>query len=108
MAAAITEILFRQPNIEKLRAREQLDKFGDWFSRCHNTLHFTAFLILGDSERAERAVQSCWFRASRKLPGFENEGPFRSWLLRLLISEALSMLHQSHPEAFGRKRPCVS
>jgi DNA-directed RNA polymerase specialized sigma24 family protein len=52
---------------------------------------------------AEYAVQNCRFRASRNLPNFENEGPFRSWLLRLLISEALSILHQSHTQALGRK-----
>lgn len=99
MAAAITEILFHQPNAEKLPPREQLDMFDNRFSRCSRTLHFTACLILGDSEKAERAVRNCWFRASRKLPIFESEGPFRSWIIRLLISEALSILRQSHTEA---------
>ena len=54
---------------------------------------------------AERAVRNCRFVASLNLPHFESEGDFRSWLLRLLIKEALFILRHSHPETFGRKRP---
>lgn len=49
---------------------------------------------------AKSAVQNCWTRASRNPPSFESEGPFRSWIMRLLISEALSILHQSQTEGF--------
>jgi hypothetical protein len=104
MATVITSILVKQPQIQELTPREE-DELDNWFSRCSKTLHFTARLILGDSEMAETAVQSCRFRASRTPPGFESEGPFRSWLLRLLISEALSILDQRHTEATGRRPP---
>jgi DNA-directed RNA polymerase specialized sigma24 family protein len=43
---------------------------------------------------AASAVRNCRLKASRNLPTFETEGAFRSWALRLLISEALSILHQ--------------
>ena len=73
-------------------SRKGRDQFNQWFSQCHNTLHFMAGLILGGSEKAERAVLNCWIRARRNLPSFESEGPFRSWVLRILISEALLIL----------------
>jgi DNA-directed RNA polymerase specialized sigma24 family protein len=94
MSTAMTEILFKQPQIQKLTSREQLNKFDKWFSRCSGTLHFTARLLLGGSQMAECAVRNCRLRASRNPPSFESEGPFRSWILRLLISEALFILHQ--------------
>jgi len=104
MATLNTEIYFIPPEPKSPASRKRFDKLDEWFSRCHNTLHFTASLILGGSEMAERAVRNCRFRAFRSLQSFESEGPFRSWLLRLLISEALSILHQGHTQAFGRKR----
>jgi DNA-directed RNA polymerase specialized sigma24 family protein len=30
------------------------------------------------------------------LPNFDGEGAFRSWIMRLLIDEALSILRQAH------------
>jgi DNA-directed RNA polymerase specialized sigma24 family protein len=99
MATVNTEIFFIPRETKSSTVRKTFDKFDEWFSRCHNTLHFTACLILGGSQRAERAVRNCRFRASRSLRSFESEGHFRSWLLRLLISEALFILHQGHTQA---------
>lgn len=81
---------------------EQLDQFTIWFSRSVEALHFIASLILGGSEMAERAVENCWIGASRNPPHFENEGAFRSWLMRRLISEALSILHEDQIQASAR------
>jgi DNA-directed RNA polymerase specialized sigma24 family protein len=78
------------------RSQEQLDQFVHWFSRCHNTLHYMADLILNDSEMAADAVQNCRHNASQNLPGFESEGEFRSWIFRLLIHEALRMSPASY------------
>ena len=58
-----------------------------------------ADLILGEAKMAEDPLQNCWIRVSRNPPSFESEGPFRSWIMRRLISEALSIFHQSHTEA---------
>jgi DNA-directed RNA polymerase specialized sigma24 family protein len=80
-----------------------MEKFDEWFSRCRNMLEYTACLILADSKMAESAVQNGWFKASRNPPGFESEGAFRSWVLRLVISEALQILHQRQTEACGRQ-----
>jgi DNA-directed RNA polymerase specialized sigma24 family protein len=98
MTAATIEVPFGQPKAKQLARseQEQLDQLTNWFSRSLKALHFIASLILGGSEMAERAVENCSIRASGNLPNFENEGAFRSWLMRQLISEALSILHQSH------------
>jgi DNA-directed RNA polymerase specialized sigma24 family protein len=92
MATTTTEIFFISREAKSPTLQRQLDRFEEWFSRCHNTLHFTARLILDGAETAEFAVQSCRLKASRIPHNFDREGAFRSWILRLLITEALSML----------------
>jgi len=67
------------------------------FWRCYRMLHFTACRVLGGSERAEEAIESCWRKASRHPQRFEHEGEFRSWLLRVVIDEALVLLRESVP-----------
>lgn len=56
-------------------------------------LYFTAYRLLGDECEADQAVDRCLFAISRSAPSFDNEGAFRSWLIRLLIDEALLVLH---------------
>jgi RNA polymerase sigma-70 factor, ECF subfamily len=68
--------------------------FDSRFSRSRRLLYFVASRILGDSEHAERAVHHCYCSASRELQDFEHEGAFRSWLVRILINEALSILRE--------------
>jgi hypothetical protein len=50
--------------------------------------------ILPDAEMAASAIENCWLRASRSLQNFESEGAFGSWIMRLLIREAVCILHQ--------------
>jgi DNA-directed RNA polymerase specialized sigma24 family protein len=73
-----------------------MEQFGRRFFQCRNTLHLIASLILGGPELAGHAVWNCGVRASRSLPNFDDEGAFRSWIMRLLIDEALSILRQAH------------
>ena len=105
MATVNTEFFFIPRETKSPAFRKTFDRFDEWFSRCHNTLHFTAHLILGRSAMAERAVRNCRFRASTSLWSFENEGQFHSWLLRLLISEALTILPQSRTKATEENVP---
>jgi DNA-directed RNA polymerase specialized sigma24 family protein len=71
--------------------------FHTRFWRCHRLLHFIASRVLGSSERADGVIENCWIRASRNPPRFESEGAFRSWLVRVLIDEALAILRQNQP-----------
>jgi DNA-directed RNA polymerase specialized sigma24 family protein len=68
--------------------------FEGRFARCSPLLHFLACRILGSPENVKQAVQNCRITASRNPPRFEYEGAFRSWLVRVLIDEALVILRQ--------------
>jgi len=66
--------------------------FEDRFTRCRGLLSFLAIRILNDQNMAEIAVQNCKVAASRNPPNFEYESAFRSWLVRILIEESLTLL----------------
>jgi DNA-directed RNA polymerase specialized sigma24 family protein len=65
------------------------------FWRCYQLLDFIAARVLGGPERAGDAVENCWLTASRNPPRFEHEGAFRSWLVRVLIDQALLVFRES-------------
>ena len=72
--------------------REDPSVFRVRFSRCYRLLHFIACRVLGGPEQADDAIENCRRTASRHPPRFEYEGAFRSWLLRVLIDEALAIV----------------
>ena len=88
MTTVTIDTLYGPSETEAL-SRKGWDQFNQRFSRCHNTLHFVADRILNNSEMAKHAVENCRQKASRNLPGFENESEFRGWIFRVLINEAL-------------------
>jgi len=54
-------------------------------------LRFVASRILDGPDEIEEAVERCFHTASRYPMSFEYEGEFRSWLVRVLVDEALEM-----------------
>ena len=74
------------------------------FWRCHRLLHFIACRVLGGPEHADAAIENCWLTASRNPPRFEYESAFRSWLLRVLIDEALALLRERGTVKPGNSR----
>ena len=72
--------------------------FAQRFLRSHHLLHSIACRILGDEERAFLAIENCRRIASRNPPHFVYEGEFRSWLLRVLIEEALTFVRERQGE----------
>ena len=87
-------LLCRQSMRQPLANEDHAEMFDMWFSRCLGVLHFTAHRVLGGPEGADLAVGNCWDMASRNTPSFASEGAFRSWLLRVLIDEALVIRRQ--------------
>jgi DNA-directed RNA polymerase specialized sigma24 family protein len=73
---------------------EQSAVFKARFSRCRKMLFFLACRVLGSPEQAHDVVENCKIRASRNPPTFESEGAFCSWLVRILIDEALAIVRQ--------------
>jgi len=70
---------------------EQTSEFAARFLRCESLLYFMAGRILANRADASRAVLNCWRTASREAPVFAYDGDFRSWLLRVLIDEAVAI-----------------
>ena len=68
--------------------------FGARFWRCYRLLHFIASRIFGNGDRTEDAIANCLLKASHNPPSFVYEGAFRSWLVRILIDEAILILRQ--------------
>jgi RNA polymerase sigma-70 factor (ECF subfamily) len=57
--------------------------------RMHEGLALrAAFLIVGDHDEAEDAVQTAFVKAYYALPRFHTGAPFRPWLLRIVTNEA--------------------
>jgi DNA-directed RNA polymerase specialized sigma24 family protein len=61
--------------------------------RCRRLLHFVAHRVLGNPDKAAIAVDNCLYGAARHVTTFNCEGAFRSWLVRLVIDEALMICH---------------
>lgn len=71
--------------------QEKTTTFSQRFSRSYALLNFIACRVLGDEDKALVAIQNCREAASRNPPHFQSEGAFRSWLVRILIEEALAI-----------------
>ena len=82
---------------EGVRLNQEELIFNVRFWRCYRTLHFIACRVLGGPERAEEAIGNCWSIASRHPQRLADEREFRSWLLRVLIDEALVLRRESLP-----------
>jgi DNA-directed RNA polymerase specialized sigma24 family protein len=70
--------------------------------RYRRLLHFVAERVLGNSNKAAIAVDNCLYGAAQHVATFNCEGTFRSWLVRLVIDEALMILHGRRPSATSR------
>ena len=75
-------------------AEDRTREFHERFLRCRGLLGFIASRVLDGVEGVEQAVENCFLAAIRNPQEFESEGGFRSWLLRILIDEALQILRQ--------------
>jgi DNA-directed RNA polymerase specialized sigma24 family protein len=63
-------------------------------ARYRSLLRFIAARVLQGGEGIEEAVRNCLLAAACSPPRLENEGALRSWLLRLLMDEALQILYR--------------
>ncbi len=88
------------PRIEQQEAsvfskvEDPKQKFRIRFARYRGLLRFVASRLLDDGEEAEQAVRNSHRAATNNPKEFAYEGDFRSWLFRILIAEALQILHQ--------------
>jgi len=72
------------------------------FTRYRRLLYVLAHRMLRNHEEAEDAVQSCLLLAYRNLSNVQCQSSFRSWLVRILINEALGIIRKK------KVRPAVA
>jgi hypothetical protein len=78
----------------------------DSAARYRPLLESVADRILGESGKAEVAVENCLHAAaSESAP--DCEGAFRGWLVRLAMDEALAILHGTPPDSRHLAFPSV-
>jgi hypothetical protein len=86
-------------------SRPSLETLDVLSARYRRLLSLIAYRVLGNHREAERAVRNCIRTASDRAPRFGDEGAFRSWLARILIDEAVTILHKQR-SLIGRHWGC--
>ena len=75
------------------------------FSKNRNLIAFVARRVLDSQDEAEAAVKECFKTASHNPPVFTSDGAFRSWILRMVIDEALHILAHKNNGASANLLP---
>jgi hypothetical protein len=83
------------PKLRSGHSQGSLEGLDVLFSRYRRVLSLVAYHVLGSHAEAEIAVQNCVRAVSGNVPRFEHEGAFRSWLVRVLIDEAVAILNKT-------------
>lgn len=91
----------RSENKSLSNSEGNLEALDVLFSRYRRVLSLVAYRVLGNHKQAEDAVQNCLRSASENPPRFKHEGVFRSWLVRVLIDEAVSILNKQKSAGRG-------
>ena len=81
-------------NLIKMALQGDQEALDVLFTRYRRLLYDLARRILRNHEEAEDAVQNCSLLAYRNLCNVKGEGSFRSWLVRILINEALAIVRK--------------
>ena len=94
MPDAISQTHLDDDNLIANGLQGDQEAFNVLFSKYRRLLYSLASRVLHSHEEAEDAVQNSSLLAFCKLPSFKHEGAFRSWLVRILVNEAVSILRQ--------------
>src|SRR5258708_12703853 len=94
MPDAISQTHLDDDNLIANGLQGDQEAFNVLFSKYRRLLYSLASRVLHSHEEAEDAVQSSSLLAFCKLPSFRHDGAFRSWLVRILVNEAVSILRQ--------------
>lgn len=74
-----------------LEILEERSQFEAQFARCRGLVRFVASRLLKDAEEIAEAVENCYLAASRYPLGFEYQGEFRRWLVRIVVDQAFEI-----------------
>ncbi|WP_093111561.1 RNA polymerase sigma factor [Variovorax sp. CF079] len=76
-------------------ARGDIDAFQQIMRRHNRLLFRTGRSILKNDEETQDALQEAYLRAWRSLSGFRAEARLSTWLVRIVVNEALGRLRRS-------------
>jgi len=80
--------------IQRYRAGEE-GAFADLFHQYKNLVCRTAYLLLGDAQAAEDALQEVFVKVYRSLNTFDpQKGAFTTWLQRITVNHCLNLRRQ--------------
>lgn len=60
-------------------------------------VHAVCFRLLGSEDDALDAVQTTFVRAFRELPRFRGESSLKTWIYRIAVNEALTLIRRRRP-----------
>ena len=84
--------------IERTQAGDQA-AFGLLFDRYKNLVYRTAYLILGDPDEADEALQEVFLKVYRSLSSYQPaKGAFTTWLYRITTNDCLNRLRRRKRE----------
>lgn len=74
------------------------EAFAALFHQYKNLVYKTAYLMLGDTDEAEDALQEVFLQVHRSLSTFEpSKGAFTTWLYRITVNHCLSRRRKRRP-----------
>jgi RNA polymerase sigma-70 factor (ECF subfamily) len=73
--------------------------FGELVGRHEKTMYNVAFRITGNAEDAADVAQSAFVKAYEKLPSYDPQYRFFSWLFRITTNEALNLSSRRKPNS---------
>jgi RNA polymerase sigma factor (sigma-70 family) len=76
--------------VARARAGDQ-NAFAELVGRYQEVAFRTAYVMLADPDGAADAAQESFIKAFQALPGFDPKRPFKPWLLRIVVNEALNL-----------------
>src|SRR5690242_5260591 len=88
---AKADVMAEQRALVARALRGDQDAFDEIFDRYRGPLLRTAYSIVKDRDSAEDAVQSALIQAWQHLPSLRETGVLRSWLMRIVVNQCISM-----------------
>ncbi|MFN2157159.1 MAG: RNA polymerase sigma factor [Anaerolineae bacterium] len=82
--------------IERSRAGEER-AFAELFGQYKNLVFKTAYLMLGEPQEAEDALQEVFLRVHRSLRSYQpSKGAFTTWLHRITVNHCINRTRKRH------------
>jgi len=82
-----------------------VDNFEAIFGQYKDMVYKTAYLILGDTHRAEDVLQEVFIKVHKSLDTFDSrKGTFSTWLRRITVNQCISERRNTHSPPLSLER----